>query len=86
MSHTTFTAEQLTQAARADMQQSELLRDWLQNARDRHCYHSKVLATGRGSYRACRDCGARLEYSLDQGATQRRARAGVRRPARGCSI
>jgi hypothetical protein len=89
MSYTTFTAEQLAQVARADMQQSELLRYWLPTARDRHCDHSnlsRVLATGRGFYRACRDRCARLEYSLDEGSTQRRACAGEHRPAPGCAI
>ena len=88
MSYTTFTAEQLAQAARADLQQSEILRYWL-TARDRHCDHSnlgRVFTTGRGSYRACRDCGARLEYSLDEGATQRRSCAGAHRFAPGRTI
>ena len=89
MSYTDFTAEQLAQVARADTQQSEILRYWLLTARDRHCDHSnlgRVYTTGRSSYRACRDCGARLECSLEEGSIQRRACAGARRPAPGLAI
>ena len=89
MTCTSFTAEQLAQVAQADVQQSVLLRYWLQTGRDWHCDHSnlsRVIAIGRGSYRVCRDCGARLEYSLDEGSTQRRACAGAHRSARGCAI
>ncbi len=89
MSYTNFTAVQLAQVARADMQQNELLRYWLLSARDRHCDHSnlgRVFTAGRSSDRVCRDCGARLEHSLDEGSTQRRACAGEHRPAPGCAI
>lgn len=81
MSYTNFTAEQLAQVARADSQQSELLRYWLLTARDRHCDHSnlgRVSTIGRGSYRACRDCGARLEHSVDEVSSQRCGCAGMR--------
>jgi hypothetical protein len=88
MRYTTFTAEQLAQVARADMQQSELLRYWLLIARDRTCHNSigRVFTSGRASCRAFRDCGARLETSLDDGSIQRRPCAGSRCPAPGCAI
>jgi hypothetical protein len=88
MSYANFTAEQLAQEARADMQQSEILRFWLQSARG-PCDNSnvsRVPTTGRNSDRACRDYGAGLKYSLDEGSIQQSACAGARQPARSCAI
>jgi len=85
MSHSDFTAEQLAQVAHADTQQTKLLRSWLITAHDRRCdrNNSHVSRTGRGSSRPCRECAARLEYSLDDGAIDRRVCAAVRHVAPG---
>jgi len=86
MSDSPFTAEQLAQEARADMQQNEVLRDWLLAAFDQHRDHinmGRAFTNGRVSYRPRRHCSARLEHSLDEGSTQRRACASARCPITG---
>ena len=52
MSYTEFSAEQLVQVERADLQQNEFLRDWLLSVSDRNCEDnaSRVLTTDRACF------------------------------------